>query len=121
MTKWYLMFSLLLCVATAQAENPVVEMHTTAGLIVIELDQENAPISVQNFLNYVSLDQYQGAIFHRVIPGFMIQTGGYYETLSEMDEGEYIHNEADNGLKNLVGTVAMARTDEIDSAGRQFF
>jgi cyclophilin family peptidyl-prolyl cis-trans isomerase len=121
MTKWYLMFSLLLCVVTAQAENPVVEMHTTAGLIVIELDQENAPISVQNFLNYVSLDQYQGAIFHRVIPGFMIQTGGYYETLSEMDEGEYIRNEADNGLKNLVGTVAMARTDEIDSAGRQFF
>lgn len=103
------------------AENPVVEMHTTAGLIVIELDQENAPISVQNFLNYVELDGYRDAIFHRVMPNFMIQTGGYFDHLGEMEEGTPIVNEATNGLKNLPGTVAMARTDEIDSAGRQFF
>ncbi len=109
-----------LCVAQAE-EHPVVDIQTNLGVITLELNATKAPVSVQNFLDYVRLDGYEGAIFHRVIPEFMIQTGGYYETLADMDEGETIANEADNGLKNIYGSVAMARSDEIDSAGRQFF
>lgn len=101
--------------------NPVVEIHSTLGVIVLQLDAVNAPLSTQNFLNYVKLDGYRDSIFHRVIPEFMIQAGGYYETLADMDEGDPIRNEATNGLKNVYGSVAMARSDEIDSAGRQFF
>ena len=101
--------------------NPIVEIQTNVGVIVLELDQQKAPITVQNFLDYIQLDGYAGAIFHRVIPEFMIQTGGYYDTLADMEEGDYIFNEAKNGLKNVYGSVAMARSDEIDSAGRQFF
>ncbi len=109
-------------VSGARAEDhPIVDIHTNLGVITLELNATRAPISVQNFLDYVLLDGYAGAVFHRVIPEFMIQTGGYYETLADMDEGETIPNEADNGLKNIYGSVAMARSDEIDSAGRQFF
>ena len=118
----YLLFCFALAGGhAAAASNPIVEVHTTAGTIVLELDVENAPISVQNFLNYVQLDGYSDSIFHRVIPDFMIQAGGYYESLAELDETDPIQSEADNGLKNTYGTVALARTDEIDSAGRQFF
>lgn len=121
MTPWYLFVLSLLLAPIAAAENPVAHMHTNKGVIVLELDRERAPISVQNFLDYVELDGYRGSIFHRVIPGFMIQTGGYFENLTDMDEGDYIRNEAENGLKNIPGSIAMARSDEIDSAGRQFF
>ena len=112
---------LLVLSATANAANPVVEMHTSAGLIVLELNQQMAPVTVANFLSYVEKDAYAGTIFHRVIPGFMIQSGGYDENLSELEGGELIDNEADNGLKNKMGTIAMARMNEIDSSKRQFF
>lgn len=105
----------------ASAANPVVEMHTSAGLIVLELNPTLAPVTVANFLSYVEKDGYQGAIFHRVIPGFMIQSGGHFENLTELEGGETIVNEADNGLKNKPGTIAMARMNEIDSSQRQFF
>lgn len=117
----YFLLALLLCWGSAKAQNPIVEVHTTAGVIVLELDVERAPLSVQNFLTYVQLDAYTDSIFHRVMPEFMIQAGGYYETLTELDESDPIRSEADNGLMNTYGTVALARTDEIDSAGRQFF
>lgn len=119
--QWFtLLFSLVLPLS-GLAQNPVVEIRTTLGVIVVELDPEHAPITVKNFLDYVESDGYEAAIFHRVIPEFMIQTGGYYESLADLDEKEAIRNEADNGLKNVVGTIAMARMDEIDSATRQFF
>ena len=103
------------------ADNPSVIMNTSMGLIEIELDAEKAPVTVANFLSYVDKGDYEGTIFHRVIPGFMIQGGGHYPDMSEATVRETIHNEADNGLKNLTGTIAMARTNIIDSAGRQFF
>tara|TARA_R110002072_G_scaffold13418_13_gene56333 strand:+ start:9463 stop:10104 length:642 start_codon:yes stop_codon:yes gene_type:complete len=112
---WGIFFSV------AHAENPVVEMHTSSGLIVLELNQMLAPLTVANFLSYVEKDGYKGAIFHRVIPGFMIQSGGHFSDLTELEGGEPVVNEADNGLKNKLGTIAMARMDEIDSAQRQFF
>lgn len=122
MTRVLLLVWFCFCVNFSSAEaKPIVEINTNVGVIVLELDSQRAPISVQNFLDYVKLDGYAGSIFHRVIPEFMIQAGGYYETLADMDEGETIVNEAKNGLKNQYGTVAMARSDEIDSAGRQFF
>lgn len=105
----------------ANGDNPVVEMHTSAGIIVLELNQTLAPVTVANFLEYVEKDGYQGAIFHRVIPGFMIQTGGHFEDLTELEVANSVVNEADNGLKNKAGTIAMARMGEIDSAERQFF
>jgi len=105
----------------ANGGNPVVEMHTSAGIIVLELNQTLAPVTVANFLAYVEKDGYRGTVFHRVIPGFMIQTGGYFEDLTDLEGGEAIVNEADNGLKNKAGTIAMARLNEIDSAERQFF
>jgi len=120
--KWLIRFFLpLVFSVTASADNPVVEMHTSAGLIVLELNQQMAPVTVANFLSYVEKDGYAGTIFHRVIPGFMIQSGGHYEDLSELEGGESIVNEADNGLKNKTGTIAMARMGEIDSSQRQFF
>lgn len=106
---------------TANADNPVVEVHTTAGLIVLQLNRHMAPVTVDNFLSYVEKDGYAGAIFHRVMPGFMIQSGGHYEDMAEFEGGEPIVNEADNGLKNKTGTIAMARMNEIDSSKRQFF
>lgn len=105
----------------AVAANPIVEVNTSVGVIVLELDQEKAPVTVANFLDYVQKDGYAGTIFHRVIPGFMIQSGGHYEDLSELETGEPIRNEADNGLRNRTGTIAMARMEEIDSAIRQWF
>jgi cyclophilin family peptidyl-prolyl cis-trans isomerase len=113
--------ALLILSFAVHAANPSVEMHTSAGVIVLELDQEKAPVTVANFLDYVEKDAYAGTIFHRVIPGFMIQSGGHYEDLSSLETGEPILNEADNGLQNRSGTIAMARMDEIDSAMRQWF
>ena len=93
---------------------------TNLGEITIALNEE-APISVANFLRYVDDDSYDNTIFHRVIADFMIQGGGFYTDMSEAEEKGAIWNEADNGLKKLKGTIAMARMNPIDSAGRQFF
>ena len=105
----------------ADSGEPSVVIRTNFGDITVSLDDKKAPITVANFLRYVDDGSYENTIFHRVIEDFMIQGGGYYEDLSEVPEGDLIYNEAENGLKNRTGTVAMARSDAIDSAGRQFF
>jgi len=107
-------------IASAQA-NPVVVVKTSKGDITIELDQAKAPISVKNFLAYVDEKFYDGTIFHRVIKGFMIQGGGLTADFKPKPNKPAIKNEAANGLKNLRGTVAMARTNVVDSATSQFF
>ena len=99
----------------------MITLHTNHGDIVIELDFDNAPISANNFLQYCRDEFYAGTIFHRVIPGFMIQGGGMNEDISEKSTREPIKNEADNGLSNDTGTLAMARTMVPDSASSQFF
>ena len=100
---------------------PYVELETTMGNIVIELNQERAPNTVANFLEYVKSGHYDGTIFHRVIDGFMIQGGGMDANMTEKSTNAPIQNEADNGLKNEVGTIAMARTSDPHSATAQFF
>ena len=100
---------------------PYVELETTMGNIVIELNQEKAPNTVANFLAYVKSGHYDGTIFHRVIDGFMIQGGGMDANMTEKSTNAPIQNEADNGLKNEVGTIAMARTSDPHSATAQFF
>lgn len=112
---------LTLACTSAFAANPVVEIQTSQGRIVAELYQDKAPKSVENFLNYVSQDQYNGTIFHRVIDGFMIQGGGFDAAMKQKSTGKPIENEANNGLKNEVGTLAMARTNDPHSATAQFF
>jgi peptidyl-prolyl cis-trans isomerase B (cyclophilin B) len=102
-------------------KNPVVLMTTSMGNVRIELDAEKAPITTKNFLDYVSDGHYDGLIFHRVIPGFMIQGGGMDPQMNEKKGKAPIKNEAANGLKNKVGSVAMARTNVVDSATSQFF
>jgi len=105
----------------AKAMNPQVRMTTSLGVIDIELDAGKAPKTVANFLGYVDKGFYNGTIFHRVIPGFMIQGGGMTAGMKEKPTGASIQNEADNGLKNLAGTLAMARTNDPHSASAQFF
>lgn len=107
----------------AETANPKVKLTTNLGEITIELEQEKAPVTVENFLAYVRDGYYVGTVFHRVIPGFMIQGGGLDGTLRDKVEGQRppIKNEGGNGLKNEVGTVAMARTSVPDSATSQFF
>lgn len=100
---------------------PRVRMKTSLGDIVIELDRKNAPVSVENFLGYVGDGFFDGTIFHRVIPGFMIQGGGLEPGMKMKPAKGPIRNEAKNGLKNLKGTIAMARTSVVDSATCQFF
>lgn len=100
---------------------PYVELETTMGNIVIELNHEKAPNTVANFLEYVKSGHYDGTIFHRVIDGFMIQGGGMDANMTEKSTNAPIQNEADNGLKNEVGTIAMARTSDPHSATAQFF
>lgn len=106
---------------TEQTKNPVVLMSTSLGSIRIELDAEKAPVTSQNFLDYVNESFYDGLIFHRVIPGFMIQGGGFDAQMKQKGTKAPIKNEAANGLKNEVGTIAMARTNVVDSATAQFF
>ena len=101
--------------------NPLVLLETTSGDILIELFQDKAPDSVANFLAYVDDGFYENTIFHRVIKGFMIQGGGLDIRMNPKETRDPITNEATNGLKNLRGTVAMARTSEIHSATAQFF
>tara|TARA_Y100000588_G_C14193238_1_gene898998 strand:+ start:1036 stop:1620 length:585 start_codon:yes stop_codon:yes gene_type:complete len=101
---------------------PKVKMTTSYGEIVIELDKENAPITTENFLSYVESGFYNETVFHRVISGFMIQGGGHLADMTPKDEKlDPIQNEANNGLKNNRGTIAMARTANPHSASSQFF
>ena len=98
-----------------------VKLHTNHGVITLELDAEKAPITVANFLAYVEAGHYDNTVFHRVIDGFMIQGGGFEPGMKQKATGEQIKNEADNGLKNDRGTIAMARTQAPHSATAQFF
>ena len=98
-----------------------VRMDTSAGSITIELDDEKAPLSVANFLDYVKQGHYDGTVFHRVIKGFMVQGGGFEPGMKQKPTGSPIRNEANNGLKNKRYTLAMARTSDPHSASAQFF
>ncbi len=107
---------------TQKASNPVVVIQTTMGNITLELYKDKAPKSVENFLGYVKSGFYSGTIFHRVIKNFMIQGGGLTEDLNPRSGLRApIENESSNGLKNNIGTISMARTDEMNSATSQFF
>ena len=99
----------------------MVELHTNHGVIKLELDAEKAPKSVENFLNYVKAGHYDNTVFHRVIDGFMIQGGGFEPGMKQKPTAEPINNEANNGLKNVNGSIAMARTNDPHSATAQFF
>jgi cyclophilin family peptidyl-prolyl cis-trans isomerase len=120
-----LWFSVLLVVLAITAgcaeETKMVKLETSIGDIVIELDEENAPVTVKNFLSYTEDRFYDGTIFHRVIANFMIQGGGFTADMKQKKTREPIVNEASNGLKNERGTIAMARTNNPDSATSQFF
>ena len=105
----------------AATENPKIRLTTSLGAIELELNADKAPQTVKNFLAYVERGYYNGTIFHRVIPGFMIQGGGFVPGMREKTTGVPVKNEADNGLKNLAGTIAMARTSDPQSAAAQFF
>ncbi|PAU64127.1 peptidylprolyl isomerase A [Pseudomonas sp. PIC25] len=113
--------SLLFAANLLAAEKPHVLLTTSVGEIEIELEAEKAPVSVKNFLAYVDSGFYNGTIFHRVIPGFMIQGGGFDADMQQKDTQAPIKNEADNGLHNVRGTLAMARTQAVNSATSQFF
>lgn len=104
-----------------ETKNPVVVMETSEGNITIELDAAKAPITVANFMTYVDEGFFDGTIFHRVIPGFMIQGGGFTAQMQQKPTHSPIKNEATNGLANNRGTLAMARTGVVDSATGQFF
>lgn len=104
-----------------KAKNPIVVMETDMGTVQIELYPDKAPASVKNFLWYVNNDFYNDLIFHRVIPDFMIQGGGFNKDMKKKEPNAPIVNEADNGLKNEKYTIAMARTGEVNSATCQFF
>lgn len=125
MKKIPFIFSLLLMglvgESFADAPKPKVRLITSKGVIVIELDRQAAPKTVENFLKYVDSGFYAGTIFHRVIKGFMIQGGGLLEDMNMKSTNSPIPNEADNGLKNLRGSIAMARTQDPNSATSQFF
>lgn len=98
-----------------------VRMQTNMGTIVLELDSEKAPATVENFVDYAKSGFYDGTVFHRVIPGFMIQGGGFEPGMNQKPTRASIKNEADNGLANDIGTIAMARTSDPNSATSQFF
>lgn len=102
-------------------KNPVITIKTNLGDIKIELNQEKAPVTVKNFLDYVASEHYKHTIFHRVIPGFMIQGGGFTKEMKQKPTLDMIENEAHNGLKNERGAIAMARTSDVNSATAQFF
>jgi peptidyl-prolyl cis-trans isomerase A (cyclophilin A) len=99
----------------------MVRFETSLGNFTIELFEKEAPVSVENFLRYVDEKHFDGTIFHRVIPGFVIQGGGMEPGLSQKDTHDPIRNEATNGIKNSRGTLSMARTNDINSATSQFF
>ena len=107
--------------AFADSSKPRVKIETNQGIILLELDAQKAPASVKNFLEYVNSGFYDGTIFHRVISNFMIQGGGFTPNLQQKSTRAPVQNEANNGLRNVRGTVAMARTAEPHSATAQFF
>lgn len=107
--------------AAEQDKNPVVVLATSKGEVRVELLPDKAPVTVKNFLDYVKAGHYNGTVFHRVIPGFMIQGGGMDKDLNEKPTRDSIKNEAGNGLKNDRGTLAMARRSDPNSASAQFF
>jgi len=119
--KSILMGLAMLLATTLAAANPTVVLETSEGNISIELDEKAAPATTANFLEYVRSGFYDGTIFHRVIDGFMIQGGGFEAGMKQKDTRAPIKNEAKNGLKNAVGTIAMARTSDPHSATAQFF
>lgn len=104
-----------------EMKNPVVVMETSKGTIEIELNAKNAPVSTENFLKYVNEGFYDGTVFHRVMAGFMVQGGGFLPNGTQKTTHDPIELESKNGLKNLKGTIAMARTTVPDSATSQFF
>ena len=116
-----LLTSLPACSQAEPPDGPVVLLSTSMGDIKIGLYEKKAPITVKNFLDYVNDGFYDGTIFHRVITGFMIQGGGFTEKMEQKETKPAIKNEAENGLSNEEGTVAMARTNVVDSATSQFF
>ena len=114
------------CVADVDAANkvpahPHIEVETTEGKFKLELDGKAAPLTVANFLKLVDSGFYDGTIFHRLMPGFMAQGGGYTPGFKEKQSGDTVPNESGNGLSNLRGTIAMARTSDPHSAGSQFY
>ena len=122
------MRAVVLCVLVAAGQysaradgNPEVQLATSLGVIVLELYPDKAPVTVENFLNYVKNGHYDGTIFHRTVYGWIIQGGGYDAQLNELETAEPIVNEAGNGLSNERGTIAMARLSDPDSAAAQFF
>ncbi len=125
MTNYIWLSTLLLTVGmvvpASAAGNPMVLMKTSMGDIKIELFKDKAPVTVENFLGYLKSGFYDGTIFHRVIPNFMIQGGGFEKNMKQKETKPPIKNEAGNGLKNDTGTLAMARTSVVDSATAQFF
>ena len=120
MTRILLLLALLIT-TPAWAANPQVEMRTSLGPIVVELYPDRAPVTVKNFLQYVQDGFYNGTIFHRVIDGFMIQGGGFTADLAPKPTRPSIPIESQNGLRNELGTIAMARTRDPNSATAQFF
>jgi peptidyl-prolyl cis-trans isomerase A (cyclophilin A) len=122
MTIYLVMFALAAAMAApVGAANPQVKLETSKGTIVLELEQAKAPITVGNFLEYVKSGFYDGTIFHRVIPNFMIQGGGFTAGMEQKPTHDPIVNESANGLVNKRGTIAMARTSDPNSATAQFF
>ena len=120
-TKLLMLLAAFFSCAAALAADPQVELKTNMGTITLELYPDKAPKTVENFLQYVKDGQYKGTIFHRVISGFMIQGGGYTTGFVEKKTREPIQNEANNGLKNDIGTIAMARKPDPNSATAQFY
>lgn len=115
------LFSLLAIAPAVLAENVQVLISTSMGDIELSLDKDKAPVSVANFIKYAKSGYYNGTVFHRVIPGFMAQGGGFTADMEQKKPDAPIKNEADNSLKNTRGTIAMARTSDKDSATSQFF
>jgi cyclophilin family peptidyl-prolyl cis-trans isomerase len=115
------MLTMSTAAGTARLANPMVAIETSMGTIKVELFEDKAPITVKNFLDYVDSKHYDGTIFHRVIDGFMIQGGGFEPGLKQKPTKPPIKNEANNGLANTKYTLAMARTNVVDSATSQFF
>jgi len=99
----------------------MIRFETTLGNFTVELFEDKAPISAENFLKYVEEGFFDGTVFHRIVPGFVIQGGGFTEDMSQKKNRAPIKNEADNGVKNTRGTLSMARTNDINSATSQFF
>ena len=121
MRYFYALLALTLLSTSAIAANPQVVVDTNRGAFVLELYPEKAPKTVANFMQYLNSGFYNGTVFHRVINRFMIQGGGFTPNMAEKDTLPPVANEAGNGLKNDIGTIAMARTSDPDSATSQFF